>query len=385
MTLSSNQKPDPDKLSMTSRRMLDLRDAVFAEWEKRVRASVKETDPLTLPVLINTLPVLIDSLAEALSPDYPRTSAGVAVPTVASEHGGERARLTGYTLQSVISEYQILRITIFDVLRQNGLQLSEGEALIINSSFDATIKEAVTAFVLVQSAFREQFVSALTHDLRNPLASLNIAAELILRTTDLPRIYLLVRQILENTGRMDRMIQDVLDSVIFQGGERLRLHPSNFDMLDVAKEVCDQARAVHGERFEILGTPVRGWWGEDAIRRALENLVDNAVKYGAPNSPIRVKVDSAYERVIITVHNKGDPIPPEQIEVVFQVFRRAKAAKEGSKQGWGIGLPFVRSVAESHGGSIGVDSSGERGTTFTVDMPIDARPFQNAPTLENAR
>jgi signal transduction histidine kinase len=82
------------------------------------------------------------------------------------------------------------------------------------------------------------------------------------------------------------------------------------------------------------------------------------------------------------VHNHGDSIPADQLEAVFQVFRRAKAAKEGDTQGWGIGLPFVRSVVERHGGSIDVDSSEERGTTFSINMPVDARPYQDAPTLE---
>jgi signal transduction histidine kinase len=66
---------------------------------------------------------------------------------------------------------------------------------------------------------------------------------------------------------------------------------------------------------------------------------------------------------------------------IFQVFRRAQAAKEGKKQGWGIGLPFVRAVAESHGGSVAIDSTVERGTTFLIDIPVDSRPFQKAPTL----
>jgi signal transduction histidine kinase len=384
MTLATDQNGDPGKLSLTSRRMIELRDTVLAKWERRVRASVKAACPLARPILINTFPALIDNIAEALSPDYPRTSGAVAAPIVASEHGGERARLTNYNCQAVISEYQILRLTIFDVLKQNSVQLSEDETHILNASFDAVIKESVAAFVLVQSAFREQFVTALAHDMRTPLASVNISAEVILRTTDLPRIYLLAKQIIENAERMSRMIQDVLDSVLFQNGERLPLHPSNFDMLDLVKEICEQSKAAHGERFQMVGKPVTGWWGQDAIRRALENLVDNAVKYGAPDRPIRIQVASAYERVIITVHNEGDPIPPDQIETVFQVFHRAKAAKEGNRPGWGIGLPYVRSVAESHGGSIGVDSSAERGTTFTIDLPVDARPFQNAPTLEKA-
>jgi len=85
--------------------------------------------------------------------------------------------------------------------------------------------------------------------------------------------------------------------------------------------------------------------------------------------------------MILTVHNEGEPIPADQFESIFQVFRRADAAKEGGKDGWGIGLPYVRSVAESHGGSVAVDSAVRRGTTFTIDIPVDSRPFQDAPTL----
>jgi signal transduction histidine kinase len=379
--MATDQNPDAGRLSATSRRLLELRDAVLEMWEERVRASVVEAGPLAHPVLINTLPALIENIAEALSADYPRTSAGVVVPTIASEHGGERARLTDYNCQAVISEYQILRQTIFDLLKQNHVQLSENETRIINASFDAVVKEAVTAFVLVQSAFREQFVAALTHDLRNPLAYVNAAAEIILRITDLPKIHDIAKKILENADRMGRMIQDVLDAVMFQNGERLPLRPSEFDMLDLVKEVCEQTRAAHGERFDITGESVRGWWGRDLISRALENLLENAVKYGAPERPIRVQVLGAHGRMILTVHNEGDPIPPENLEIVFQVFRRAETAKAGHKPGWGIGLPYVRSVAESHGGSVGVDSSAELGTTFTLDIPADARPFENAPTL----
>ena len=88
--------------------------------------------------------------------------------------------------------------------------------------------------------------------------------------------------------------------------------------------------------------------------------------------------------MLLTVHNDGDPIPPEQIEAVFQVFRRAEAAKEGERRGWGIGLPYVRSVAESHGGSVQLDSGAGRGTTLSIDVPADARPYQNAPILGGA-
>lgn len=95
MTLSSDQDKNPDGLSTTSQRMLALRDAVFIEWEKRVRASVKESTDLPLPVLVDFLPVFYDNIAQAVTADYPRTDA-VEGTTLAGEHGGERARLTNF-------------------------------------------------------------------------------------------------------------------------------------------------------------------------------------------------------------------------------------------------------------------------------------------------
>lgn len=381
MTFASDQRVGPDKPSEISRRMLELEDVVLTEWEKRVRISIKEASSLTHPVIIDTLPALYHNLVEALTPDYPRTSAAAATPAVASEHGGERARLTSYQAQNVIAEYQLLRSTIIDVLKQNNVRISDEQMQIISTAIDACIREAATAFTMAQAVFQERFVATLAHDLRNPLASASMMAQLIQRTSNPEKINECARRIVENISRADRMIQELLDTMIFQQGERLRFQLTHFDMADVVREVCEQSAAVHGHRFEMAGTTAMGWWGRDAIKRALENLVSNAVKYGASDTPIRIAFAVYHGRIELSVHNEGVPIPPEQMEAVFQVFRRAKAAKEGDTKGWGIGLPYIRSVAESHGGSVDLDSSKERGTTVTIDMPLDSRPFQNAPTL----
>jgi len=380
MTLASDKNPDDNGLSSTAQRMLALRDMVMAEWEKRLRATVREAASLPHPIVINTFPRLYDNIAEAISPGYPRDNA-VTSNTVASEHGGERARLTDYSHQAVIAEYQLLRWTILDVLNQNGVPLDGREFHDINASIDACMQESVNAFALAQSALRERFIIAVTHDLRNPLQVINSAAELLLRSQDPARTGVLAKRIVDNSQRMDRMIQDLLDAAVFQSGERLRLHLDRCDILAVVREVCDPLVEVYGPRFEIAGVPVEGWWDRDAMRRVVENLVGNALKYGRPDAPIRITMDSQHERMLLMVHNEGEPIPAEQLETVFQVFRRAEAAKDGEKRGWGIGLPYVRSVAESHGGSVQLDSGAGRGTTLAIDIPTDARPYQNAPTL----
>lgn len=381
MTLASDQNIDPDNFPPIYQRMLELREPILDEWEKRVRSSVKAASTLPHPVLIDTFPTLYDNLIEALVPDYPRTSAAAVTPSVAMEHGGERARLTDYEIRAVISDYQLLRATIFDVLKQRGVQVSDEDAQVISSTIDASIRESVTAFTLAQSALREQFVATLAHDLRNPLAAAITGTQLIPHVREFEKIDGIANKVFENLSRIDRMIQDLLDTVIFQRGERLDLRLANFDIAEVVREVCEQFTAIHGPRFEVIGISLKGWWGRDAMKRALENLISNAIKYGLPDAPVRISFQEYHGRMLLSVHNQGDPLPPDQVEALFQVFRRAKEAKAGNKQGWGIGLPYVRSVAESHGGSIDVDSAQERGTTFSLDIPVDSRPFQNAPTL----
>ena len=383
MTLASDQNPDNARLSPTAQRMLALREVVLAEWESRLRSTVDEAAALPHPILINTFPLLYDNIAEAISPDYPRRSA-TDTNSVASEHGGERARVTNYSHQAVIAEYQLLRWTILDVLHRDGVTLDSNEFSIINAAIDDGIQKSVNAFALAQSALRERFIVTITHDLRNPLQVINSAAELLLRVDDLARVRHLASRIISNSQRMDRMIEDLLDVTMFQNGERLNLHLSSFDIMDVAKEVQEQLAETCGARLQLIGSAISGWWDRDAMKRVLENLLDNALKYGKSEAAIRVRISYSHDRMLMSVHNEGDAIPQEELESIFQVFRRAEAAKEGEKRGWGIGLPYVRSVAESHGGSVQIDSAPGRGTTLGIDVPVDARQFQHAPTLGGA-
>jgi len=383
MVIANNQQLDRKKLSTTSQQVLDLKETVLAEWEQRVRVAFQEAQELRHPVFINTIPAYYDNLVELLTPGYYRDDA-ISVATLASEHGGERARLTNYNPEELVLEYQIFRATLLDVLSEHHVPLSGDHYKIINLSIDESIREAVTAFSLVVSALREQFIAALTHDMRTPLSSAAMAAELISLTTDSEKTKGLADRIRDNISRVDKMAQQLLDTMVFQKGERLRLELSKFDILDVAKEVC-QSLVLHRSRCHIVGTAVTGWWDRDALRRALENLTGNAVKYGAPNTPICLKINEGHERLVFSVHNEGMPIPVEEQESIFQIFRRAHDAKEGTQPGYGIGLPYVRAVAESHGGSVAIESTAEKGTTFVLDIPLDARPFQDVPVTTPAK
>jgi signal transduction histidine kinase len=217
--------------------------------------------------------------------------------------------------------------------------------------------------------------------MRAPLGVTSTALELVLMSNDLARIKTIAAKALTSVHRMSAMIDELLNTMTFHSGEQIQLHLVQFDIAEVIKEVQTDSIAAHGLRFEVSCSSVIGWWDRSTLKRALENLVSNSVKYGVPETPIAIRTKEVHQRLVIWVHNEGDPIPPDEQECIFQMYRRAEAAKNSDKAGWGIGLPYVRAVAESHGGSIGVDSSAERGTTFMIDIPVDCRPFLNAPSL----
>jgi len=382
MTLASDQEPDSSRLSDTAKRMEALRDDVFAAWEARVREQLLPARALQHPLLIDTLPVFYDNILESISPAHPRRSA-VDGSSVAGEHGGERARLTSYDHATLIEEYQLLRWAIFDVAHRAQLVFDHREAHAIHTSIDLGIREAVQAFFLVHSGFREGFAAALTHDLRGPLAATITALELILLTDDLAKIKTVAARALANSERMGTMLDELLHTMAFHSGQKMQLALGEVDIMDVAMEVQAEASAASRARLRVTGHAVRGVWDRGALKRALENLVANAVKYGSPATPITIRTDETHGRLVLSVHNEGEPIPAEEQECVFQMYERARSAQQGTAQGWGIGLPYVRAVAESHAGSVGLDSSAELGTTFVIDIPLDSRLVAAPPVLDN--
>jgi signal transduction histidine kinase len=381
MQLPDNAGAAPACPPSTAQRMLALREAVFATWEARVRERVQPARALAHPILVDTLPSFYDNLVESLDPAAPRLLA-VDGTTMAIEHGGERARLTQYSHAALIEEYQIFRWALFDVLHRENVVPGQKELHAIHASIDAGIQEAVEGFTLVHSGLRERFAAALTHDLRGPLATTALGLQLILATQDPKTMHVAAEKSLANVRRMSSMIEELLHTMAFHGGERLQLTMTDFDIADVIADALADAVLLHGARFVATGSGVVGHWDRPALTRVLENLLGNAVKYGDPDTPITIDTQQVHERLVLSVHNEGPPIPPDEQECIFQMYRRAESAKNDAKPGWGVGLPYVRAVAESHGGSAGLDTSHGHGTTFYVDMPVDGRLAAGAATLE---
>ncbi len=351
--------------------LIELKDQIFDRFVAAVRESVPAGRNASRPLIVNTLPGFVTSLALALSPSSPRRIATDG-SSVAQTHGEERATLTGYELDDLLHEYQILRWVLLDLLSER-MPLTPAQTRTIIESVDQAIREATAAFVHVYDTLRNQVAATLTHDLRGPLGAAVNYVHLIQRGGDSPvdrSRY--CEGALRNLNRVRQMIDDLLDHSRAGAGERLQLRLAPLDLRPLLEEVLVDLRAAHGDRFHLKAPDrVDGVWCADALKRAVFNLAENAIKYGDRTLPVTVNLETLQGGVYISVHNFGPPIPDAERESLFSPFRRGSTAS----QGWGLGLTAVKEIAAAHGGSVTVESAAEEGTTFTLQIFQDARKF----------
>ncbi|GGX94573.1 hypothetical protein GJV26_26160 [Massilia dura] len=347
-------------------RLLALRDTVFQEWLNAVRTRVSHAQKLPTALLVDTLPVFYEHLCAVASGaryDYSQS-------TLASEHGGERARLTRYDVETVAHELQLFRAAMFKAWNDAGTALSADQTARLNSLIDEAIRESITGFVLTKATAREQFISAVAHDIRTQLSTASMAVDHIAQAGDMATVRKLAELASRQHGRIGAMLSEMLDMAMASPPAHDVPELQALDLCALLRDVI-RCSVAASRRIAVPDSPVHGYWHRDSLRRAIDNLLANAVEYSDPGSPIDVVLRSYGGRVALSVTNAGPPIPPERLEAIFQLYKRTASKGEG---GWEIGLPFVRSVAEQHAGSIAVECRNGR-TTFILDTPLDPRPI----------
>jgi signal transduction histidine kinase len=223
-----------------------------------------------------------------------------------------------------------------------------------------------------EQSLRETFVAALTHDLRTPMMAAKLHLHLLgKRHADLPHLQASVTRVTQNLDRAERMLQDLLDASAIKAGKLVSVKPTACDLHEIAVQTLQELAAAHPERLTLSADGALPLVADPGgLRRILENLVSNAAKYGAPDTPIEVSLGRSGDEATLRVRNRGAPIPQSELGTLFEPFHRAPSAVGSAQQGWGLGLPLVRGFAEAHGGRVSVSSSAEEGTCFTVTLPL---------------
>jgi signal transduction histidine kinase len=388
-------------------RLRENKTEILERWIKAARANVKGAQKHTDAILKNALPVLIDKMVQTLeTPGMKESSVIQKEMEIAREHGRQRTELGNYSLGQVVHEYQLFRQIIFFTLEEGGpLPIRDRDVLLDAINF--AVEKAVSEFSRVEHSnrdqaedalkrahaeldervqnrtkeldqtktevwgleeernLRENFVSTLSHDLRTPLTAAKTSAPLVGRIVD-------------SIDRADQMIQDLLDANLIRAGGKLPIHLESVNLNRLVQEVCEELSSVHGNRYQVeFNQEIQGQWDGIGVRRILENCMKNAQKYGSPDAKIIIRLshDLKKEQVTISIHNLGNPIPPDDQKALFAPFHRTTQALNSGKKGWGLGLTLVRGMTEAHGGKVSVHSSQVDGTTFTILLPLDSSLF----------
>ncbi len=302
----------------------------------------------------------------------------------------------GFDLLEVVSEYRALRTSVLQLWRESNPQadLRDVDDLTrFNESIDQSLTKAVAIYTRRVDQARDLFLAILSHDLRNPLNSIAMSAQLLPHLgADVQEAMECVSQISTNVAVMGRMIGDLLDYTRTRLGAGMPVSPAPMDMRPLGRSLFDEFRTAHPDRafnFHADGD-LNGEWDVDRLRQAISNLLGNAVQHGDPNFPVDLALSGEDAMVFIAVGNGGAPIPPGELGKIFDPLVRGSSAAKPAKNrpgSIGLGLYIARQVAMSHGGDIAVTSTQAAGTTFTIRLPRhpsirSGRPILDEPHIQ---
>jgi signal transduction histidine kinase len=362
-------------------------EPILAEWEAFAR-SLPRGEAMDITALRDHASDMLRVIADDL--DLPQTAQEQAdkakgesdaepgpESTAAQQHGAGRAE-SGFTVGQMVAEFRALRASVMRLWTQmyDDTATTDLEDMIrFNEAIDQAIAESITRYTEDVGQSTERFLAILGHDLRNPVGAVITSTSFMLDNAahhrDLPEPYLsLTEGVARSARRMHQMVADLVEFARVSFGQTIPIERVSMDIEPLVRDVVAEVRASspgRDIRAEFNGD-LRGEWDRDRLFQALTNLVGNAIQHGSMATPVYITTRGERAVVVIAVCNDGPTMSRDQIARLFQGMNAAP--REGrDRRHLGLGLYIVDKIVSAHGGSIDVDSSDEKGTTFTVRLP----------------
>jgi signal transduction histidine kinase len=315
------------------------------------------------------MPDYLQRVADALCGEEEMSSAGLAAwAQVAQEHALTRVRL-GFDVNELIREFVVLRQVLFEFARAEGLSADDDPLSRVVDLIEAAICASVTSYVESRDyCARKQeaeHIGFITHELRNPLASVRLMVDR-LREDAVPAQTRTLELIDKNLRRLASLVDSVLVAQRFEAGE-VEASLSDVTLDDLLKEPIAFAKAAAQAkylRFEAAFDPAVVVRADPRLTAtALENVLDNAVKY-TDRGRIRIEAITGPDEVAVHVWDNCPGLSKEELQTIFDPFKRGHSHKPGT----GLGLTLALRAIEAQGGSIHAESPEERGCHFWMTL-----------------
>lgn len=236
---------------------------------------------------------------------------------------------------------------------------------------------------------QRRLLAGASHELRTPLTRVRLALEMAEERggegrDDHPAI-------LRDLDLLERMVEDLLAAARLEVGASAgpredRLEREDVPLVELAESAARRFRRAHpGRLLDVTRELPPGATlslDRHLIQRALDNLLENAARYSPPAAPIELRVSRTPKSTVFAVEDRGIGIPEDERERIFEPFFRGRHSRAHSSIGTGLGLGLVKTIVDSHGGAIEVESRPERGTTFRLELPNAVAPDAPAVATE---
>lgn len=364
-------------------------EPILAQWEAFAASLVPAAAIMEPSALRDHAPEILRAVAKDLQTaqtreaQYEKSVGRAPAPinateTAAQTHALLRAR-SGFNIKQLTAEYRALRASVLrlwmDDCAPDAPHLDD--VIRFNEAIDQALAESVDFFSAQVEQSRNLLLGMLGHDMRSPLQAIQMTASYLEALNAGEQVSDAAGRLIRSGARMQALLDDLCDFNRTRLGLGISVIPKRVNLADVLAEELEELRAIHPDRqieLHVTGDS-QGVWDGQRLQQLLGNLVLNALKYGAQDTPVRVMVTCDVTHVRIDVSNRGPAIEQATLARIFDPLMRGdeQQSKDDRARNLGLGLYIASEIAKAHNGAIEARSDGTE-TSFSVSLPRAGGP-----------
>ena len=312
------------------------------------------------PLLVEGRPDL-DEFQGTLEPSERQIASSICIPLEAKGELLGVLNLNVVTGDRRFNEYDLRALTLF----------GEHAAMAIRHARALRKERDLRTRLVELDRARTEMVGTMTHDLKTPLTTILGSAKMLMQRgdeLDADRQRELIASVERQSQRLLALIDRLLEASRSQVAHSLE--PGPLDLVPQVRALAGAYASAHDRTVDVEAQDgrIEAFADPDAVEHIVANLLENAVKYTPPDAAITVRLAERDDRAVIEISDRGPGIPPENVDGLFEPFRRHEANNESG--GVGLGLFIVRNLCEAMGGSATASSTVGEGTTFRIELPV---------------
>lgn len=361
------------------------KEDIAREWVIYARENIGVTLKMDRDTVRDHIIEMLDRIAEDIATpqtdnEQKEKSRGHKLPVLlhdmaAKEHGAQRVE-AGFDIVELSSEFRALRAS---VLRLWEYEMSTAvdkerfeEMIRFNEAIDEAWMHSMARFHTKVDESKNWFIGILGHDLRSPLTTILGVQQILAESSTLSNHERdLLRHSESSVKRMDELINNLLELTKLRLGSGMTINRTTTDLTLQSEQTMQEFMIAYPDAQLRLNSPgpVEGEWDRLRINQVLTNLLANAMRHGLAGGPVTITISAEKDNAYLSVHNEGSPIPESMRELIFTGLYTKRNENAHSQSSYGLGLYIVKEIVDGHNGSIDIESTAKKGTSFTITLP----------------